>query len=92
MQKQFIIYVFVVANVMTTLENKLKSFKLFENYLYLKKIFDNELTKMLSEQNYKNHIIDLIKNKKSLYILLYNLFQIELTKLRRYLNNVLIKR
>ena len=74
MQKQFIIYVFIVANVTTTFKNKLKSFELFENYLYLKKMFDNELTKMLFEQNYKNHAIDLIENKKSLYMLLYNLF------------------
>ena len=55
-------------------------------------MFDNELTRMLSEQNYKNHVINLVKNKKSSYISLYNLFQIELTKLRRYLNNALIKK
>ena len=73
-------------------ENKLKSSEFFENYLYLKKMFDNELTKMLFKQNYENHVIDLIKNKESLYMSLYNLFQIELTKLRRYLNNVLIKK
>ena len=57
-----------------TRENKLKSFELSEEYLYLKKMFDNELTRMLFEQNYKNHAIDLIKNKKLSYILLYNLF------------------
>ena len=55
-------------------------------------MFDNELTRMLLEQNYENHAIDLIKNKKFSYMLLYNLFQIELTKFRRYLNNVLIKK
>ena len=92
MQKQFIIYVFVVADVTTTLENKSKLFKFFENYLYLKEMFDNELTKMLFEQNYKNHAINLIENIESSYMSLYNLFQIELTKLRRYLNNVLIKK
>ena len=92
MQKQFIVYVFVIADVTTTFENKLKSSELFENYLYLKKMFDNELTKMLFKQNYENHVINLIKNKKPSYISLYNLSQIELTKLRRYLNNVLIKK
>ena len=91
MQKQFIIYVFVVADVTTALKNELKSFEFFEHYLYLKKMFDNELTRMLSEQNYENHVIDLVKNKKSSYISLYNFIQIELTKFRRYLNNVLIK-
>ena len=73
-------------------KNKSKSSELSENYLYLKKMFNNELTRMLSEQNYKNHVIDLIKNKKSSYMSLYNLFQIELTKFRRYLNDVLIKK
>ena len=92
MQKQFIIYAFIVADVTTTFENKSKSSELFEDYLYLKKMFDNELTKMLFEQNYKNHAIDLVKNKKPSYISLYNLFQIELTKLRRYLNDALIKK
>ena len=91
LQKQFIVYVFVVASVMTTSKNESKSSELSEDYLYLKKMFDNELTKMLFEQNYKNHVIDLIENKKSSYMSLYNLFQIELTKLRRYLNNALIK-
>ena len=92
MQKQFIIYIFVVVDVTITSKDELKSFKFFEDYLYLKKMFNNELTRMLFEQNYKNHAIDLIENKKSSYILLYNLFQIELTKLRRYLNNILIKK
>ena len=73
-------------------ENELKSSEFFEDYLYLKKMFDNELTKMLFKQNYKNHVIDLIENKESSYISLYNLFQIELTKFRRYLNDALIKR
>ena len=77
---------------MTMLENKSKSSELFKDYLYLKKMFDNELAKMLFEQNYKDHVIDLIKNKKSSYMLLYNLFQIELTELRHYLNDVLIKK
>ena len=74
LQKSFIVYVFVVANVTTTLENESKLFEFFEKYLYLKKMFDNKLTRMLSEQNYKNHVIDLIKNKKFSYMSLYNLF------------------
>ena len=74
MQKQFIVYVFVVANVITTSKNESKSSEFSEDYLYLKKMFDNELTKMLFEQNYENHVIDLIENKKSSYMSLYNLF------------------
>ena len=74
LQKQFIVYVFVVAGVTTTSKNKLKLFEFSEDYLYLKKMFDNELAKMLFEQNYKNHVIDLIENKEFSYMLLYNLF------------------
>ena len=73
-------------------KNESKSSELFEDYLYLKKMFDNELTEMLFEQNYKNHVIDLVENKKLLYMSLYNLFQIKLAKLRRYLNDALIKK
>ena len=56
-----------------------------------RKFFDNEKVEMLSEQHDENHVIDLIKNKKSSFIFLYNLAQNELAKLRRYINNVLIK-
>ena len=55
-------------------------------------MFDNELAKMLFKQNYEHHIIDLVENKKPSYMSLYNLFQIELTKFRRYLNDALIKK
>ena len=46
---------------------------------------------MLSEQHDESHVIDLIKNKKSSFMLLYNLSQNKLTKLRCYFNNILIK-
>ena len=46
---------------------------------------------MLSEQHDESHVIDLIKNKESLFMFLYNLSQNELTKFQRYFNNVLIK-
>ena len=57
-----------------TSKNKSKSFNIFENYLYLKNVFDNDLTEILSEQNYDDHAIDLIKNRDLSYMLLYNLF------------------
>ena len=85
------IFVFICANVVSTNEkinHKLCVLKQIKNY---KEFFDNEKIKMLFEQHDKSHVIDLIKNKKSLFMLLYNLSQNELTKLRRYLNNVLIK-
>ena len=66
-------------------------FKISKNYLYLRKLFDNEKAKVLSKQDQENHVIDLMKNIESSYILLYNLFQKKLAKFWRYLNNVLNK-
>ena len=90
MKKQVNIYVFIIVNVATTIE-EFKSSKISKNYLYLKKLFDSEKARVLSEQNQKNHVIDLIKNTELSYMLLYNLSQKKLAKLRRYLNNALNK-
>ena len=57
-----------------------------------KKLFDNKKIEMLSEQHDENHVIDLIKNKKSSFIFLYNLTQNELAKLRRYFDDILTKK
>ena len=73
MKRQDTIYVFVVVNVDMTIK-KFKSFEISKDYLYLMKLFDNEKTKVLSKQNQRDHVIDLIKNIKLLYISLYNLF------------------
>ena len=56
-----------------------------------KKFFDNEKIEMLFKQHDESHIINLMKDKKSLFMLLYNLTQNKLTKFRQYFNNVLIK-
>ena len=45
-----------------------------------KKFFNNEKIEMLSEQHDEDHVIDLMKNKKLSFMLLYNLTQNELTK------------
>ena len=81
----------MIADVMTS-KDKSKSFNLFENYLYLKNVFDNNLAEILFKQDYDDHAIDLTENKKFSYMLLYNLSQKTLAEFRRYLNNVLIKR
>ena len=70
---------------------KFKSSEISKDYLYLKKLFDNEKAKILSEQSQRNHVIDLMKNTESPYMSLYNLSQKKLTELRRYLNNILNK-
>ena len=46
---------------------------------------------MLFEQHNESHVIDLMKDKKSSFMFLYNLAQNELTKFRRYINNALTK-
>ena len=56
-----------------------------------KKLFDNEKVEMLFEQHDESHVIDLMKNKKSSFMFLYNLTQNELTKFRQYFDDVLIK-
>ena len=70
----------------------MKSFNIFENYLYLKNVFDNDLAEVLFKQDYDDHAINLAENKKFSYIFLYKLFQKKLAKLRRYLNDALIKK
>ena len=57
-----------------------------------KKFFDNEKIKMLFEQHDESHVIDLMKDKESSFIFLYNLAQNKLIKLRQYLDDVLIKK
>ena len=49
LQRQVIIYALIITNVVTS-KNELKSFDIFENYLYLKNIFDNNLAEVLFEQ------------------------------------------
>ena len=56
-----------------------------------KKLFDNEKIEMLFEQHDEDHAIDLMKDKESSFMFLYNLAQNELMKLRRYFNDVLTK-
>ena len=80
LKKQVNIYVIVIVDVNTTIE-KFKSFEISKKYLYLKKLFDNEKVKVLSEQSQKDHVINLIKSTKSSYKSLYDLFQKKLAKL-----------
>ena len=71
------------------INHKLCVSKQIKNY---REFFDNEKIKMLFKQHDESHVIDLIESKESSFMFLYNLSQNELTKLRRYLNNVLINK
>ena len=57
-----------------------------------KKFFDNEKIEILFEQHDEGHAIDWMKDKESSFMFLYNLTQNELTKLRRYIDDVLTKK
>ena len=63
--------------------------KQIKNY---KKLFDSEKIEVLFKQYDESHVINLIKSKELLFMLLYNLSQNKLTKLRRYFNDILIKK
>ena len=63
---------------------------LFKKYNSYADIFSEENADLLSAHKVSDHTIDL-NRKKSLYNLLYNLFNTELEILREYLENVLIK-
>ena len=53
--------------------------------------YNDQKIEILFEQNRDDHVIDLIENQKSFFMFLYNLSQIELTKFRRYFNDILLK-
>ena len=65
--------------------------KLFDELIDYANQYNDQKTKILLEQNRDDHVIDLIENQKSLFMFLYNLSQTKLTKLRRYLDDVLLK-
>ena len=53
--------------------------------------YNDEKIEILFEQNRDDYVIDLIENQKSFFMFLYNLSQIELTKFRRYFDDILLK-
>ena len=53
--------------------------------------YNDEKIEILFEQNQDDYAIDLIENQKSFFMFLYNLSQIELTKFRRYFDDILLK-
>ena len=85
------IFALVCAGVTTANKKTNQKLHILKQMKDYKELFDNKKTEMLPEQHDENYAIDLMKDKKSLFILLYNLAQNELTKLRRYLNDALTK-
>ena len=73
-------------------KQKIKITKMSKQLKNLESQFDDIKTNILSKFDKNDHAIDLKKNEKSSFMSLYNLSQNELTKLRRYIENVLIKK
>ena len=86
------IYAFVCV-VIDTQKNKnsKKLNKMLNELTNYANQYDDEKIEILFEQNRDDHVINLIENQKSFFMFLYNLFQIELMKFRRYLDDILLK-
>ena len=77
--------------VSTQTQLDFKVFEIFEQIKNFESQFDDKKIEILFENMSNSYAIDLIKNQQFFFMTLYNLFQKKLTKLRRYLKNVLIK-
>ena len=67
-------YVILCADV-TLAKDKETSLSKFSSQLNeYQELFDKKKTNILFEQDREDHVIDLIKKKKSLFMFLYNLF------------------
>ena len=84
-------YVILCVDVTLAKDEEISLFEFSSQLNEYQKLFDKEKTNILLEQDKENHVIDLIKKKKSFFLSLYNIFQTKLAKLRRYLKNVLAK-
>ena len=67
------IFAFICANDVSTNEKTNYELCVSKQIKDYKKLFDNEKIEMLFKQHDKSHVIDLIKNKESSFMLLYNL-------------------
>ena len=85
-------YTFICVVVDTQKSEKSKKSNKISNELtnYVNQ-YNDEKIEILFEQNRDDYVIDLIENQKSFFMFLYNLSQIELTKFRRYLDDILLK-
>ena len=88
--KKIYTFICVVVNTQKNKKSK-KSNKMSNKLTNYANQYNDEKIKILFEQNRDDYAINLIENQKSFFMFLYNLFQIELTKFRRYLNDILLK-
>lgn len=106
LQKESIVYVFITCNIIKTqiidfkvkimnsnakrIKNAARTQMLFIELKEYKDVFSTKNVEKLSLHESHVHVIK--TTTKSLYDLLYNLLNIELTTLKQYLNDVLTKK
>ena len=66
-------YAIICVDVATTKKKIKLKYSIFKKLLEFRNQFDNEKVEILSDQDKKDHDIDLMKSQKSFFILLYNL-------------------
>ena len=88
--KKIYAFIYVVVNTQKNEKSK-KSNKMSNELTNYANQYNDEKIEILFEQNRDDYVIDLIENQKSFFMFLYNLSQIELTKFRRYLDDILLK-
>ena len=75
LKRQSRVFVLICANVVKTRNKKSSSIKILEQIENLRIFFYDVKIDILLEQDRRDHAIDLIENKKSSYMSLYNLSQ-----------------
>ena len=91
MINQYVIYTLICVDIDKSTQKDFMILKILKKVKNFDNQFDDKKINILFEQKSSYYIINLIESKKLSFITLYNLFQTKLTKLRRYLKNVLIK-
>jgi len=89
--KYNIVYVIVCVGVTKASNKKLTKFEISKKLKDLKDVYDNKLIKILLKLKRENYVIKLQDNKELSFMFLYNLSQNELTILRQYLDDALVK-
>ncbi len=89
--KHSTIYAIVCASVTKAPNKKLAKSKVPKKLRDLKDVYDDKLAKILLELRREDHVIKLQNDKEPPFMSLYNLSQNELTILRQYLDDALVK-
>ena len=91
LKKKLVVFVLICANVDKSTSNQFQILKIFKQIKDFESIFDDKMIEILIDDKNVHDVIDLIKkNRRSCFCTIC--FKRNLTKLRRYIENVLIKK